>query len=476
MKALLTFCLALTLALPVFAQGDKDYAEAFHLIEVWLDAQADYENLPGLSAIVVEDQEVLWSGAVGYANPSAEVAASPSTIYSICSISKLFTAVAIMKLYDEGKLRLDDRIEELLPWYNLEQRYPGSGPITVRSLLTHSSGLPRESDYPYWSGPDFPFPDQAAVRAKLGEQETLYRASDLFQYSNLGLTLLGEIVEEVSGQKYEDYVRQHILAPLHLVDTRTTLPQPLYGTRLAIGHSAITRSGERHQVNLFQANGIAAAAGFSSTVEDLGKFASWQLRLLEGDAKEVLLPSTLDYMQRIHWTNPDGDLTWGLGFEVYKNSAGDMIASHGGSCPGYRSSLAVNPSKKRATAVMINASGTNPGKYARGMTQIMSKVETTADKPDTLADLSDYVGYYSAQPWWSERYISAWQDKLVTLSLPSDNPGESMTFYKHQEADTFRRLRDDGKLGEALVFERDADGKVIKVWSHSNYSRKVERP
>ena len=77
----------------------KEYADAFHMVEIWLDAQKDYEQLPGLSAVVVEDQEVLWSGAFGYANPGNLVKSGPSTLYSICSISKLFTSVAVMKLY-----------------------------------------------------------------------------------------------------------------------------------------------------------------------------------------------------------------------------------------------------------------------------------------------------------------------------------------------------------------------------------------
>ncbi|MEE3245296.1 MAG: serine hydrolase domain-containing protein, partial [Bacteroidota bacterium] len=104
-----------------FAQdAKKDYTEALQLVEVWLDAQKDFDQLPGLSAIVVEDQEVLWSGAVGLANIADNVSTQPSTLCSICSISKLFTSVAIMKLYDEGKLRLDDRISDLLPQYDLK--------------------------------------------------------------------------------------------------------------------------------------------------------------------------------------------------------------------------------------------------------------------------------------------------------------------------------------------------------------------
>ena len=106
----------------LYAQNSKkDYSDAFKLIEAWLDAQKDYEQLPGISASIVHDQEVLWSGAFGLANMEKKVNADPSTICSICSISKLFTSVAIMKLYDEGKLRLDDKISDLLPWYNLEQ-------------------------------------------------------------------------------------------------------------------------------------------------------------------------------------------------------------------------------------------------------------------------------------------------------------------------------------------------------------------
>jgi CubicO group peptidase (beta-lactamase class C family) len=287
----------------------KDYTEAFKLVEVWLEAQKDFDNLPGLTAIVIEDQKVLWSGAVGLANIEKNIKAEASTLCSICSISKLFTSIAIMKLYDEGKLRLDDRVSDILPAYNLQQKYPESGPITIRSLLTHSSGLPREADFPYWTGPDFPFPTKVQIDSKLSEQETLYPASTYFQYSNLGLTLLGEIVEEISGMSYDEYVKQNILEPLGLSDTRTDLPEQLYGTELAIGYSAMTRSRNREKVNFFQANGITPAAGFSSNVQDLGKFASWQLRLRDTTVTEILKPSTIKYMQNVHWTDPDWKTT-----------------------------------------------------------------------------------------------------------------------------------------------------------------------
>ena len=455
----------------------KDYSEAFQLVEVWLEAQKDFDQLPGLTAIVVEDQEVLWSGAFGMANKEKSLDSNKNTICSICSISKLFTSVAIMKLYDEGKIRLDDKVSDHLTNYDLKQKYPESGPITIRSLLTHSSGLPREAGYPYWTGPDFPFPTKEEIDSKLKDQETLYPASTYFQYSNLGLTLLGEIVAEISGMPYEDYVEQNILIPLGLSNTRSNMPENLYGEELAIGYGAINREGNRNKVKLFQANGIAPAAGFSSTVEDLGKFASWQFRLRDSSLVEILKPSTLKNMQRVHWTNPDWSTTWGLGFAIYKGSDGNTWVGHGGSCPGYRSTLQINLKTKRAFSVMINASGTNPNKYMKGINAIMNKMGTTKKDLDNEASekLKEYVGFYDSSPWWGETYISTFNGKLVSLGLPSEEPAESMTFYKHVDGDIFRRVRKDKTLGETLTFMRDQDGKIIKIERHGNFSSKIIR-
>ena len=92
------------------------------------------------------------------------------------------------------------------------------------------------------------------------------------------------------------------------------MPEELHGKELTLGYTSMTREGHRNQVPFFQANGIAAAAGFSSNVEDLGKFAAWQFRLLDTTTTEILRPSTLKYMQRVHWTDPDWEFNLGAGF------------------------------------------------------------------------------------------------------------------------------------------------------------------
>lgn len=475
MKKILLFCFLSLPYFQLFAQAkDSIDPEVYKIVDVWLDAQRDYDKLPGITVAVVNDQDILWKGAYGLANVEENIPAKPNTICSICSISKLFTSVAIMKLVEEGKLRLDDRIEDLLPWFDLKQKYDDSWPITVRSVLTHSSGLPREANFPYWTAPDFPFPTKKEIDVNLKNQETLYPSSEYFQYSNLGLTLLGEVVEEVSGMPYEKYVEENILKPLRLADTRTELPEDLYGKQLAIGYSPQYRDGSRKKINFFQAKGIKPAAGFSSTAEDLAKFASWQFRLLDTTRTEILKSSTLKYMQNVHWTDPDFETTWGLGFAVYKGPDGSKWVGHGGSCPGYRTSIQLNPKSKMAYVVMVNAGGENPNKYASGIRSILDQKKSKKDS-SSQANLDDYTGYYDLKPWYNEMYIGKWGNKLVSIDLPSSDPGKAMTYFKHIEGDTFRRIRDDKELGETIVFERDENGNVFRLKQHNNYVKKIKR-
>jgi len=118
------------------------------------------------------------------------------------------------------------------------------------------------------------------IQAKIATQSALYPAERYFQYSNLGLTLVGETVAAVSGESYAEYAKANVLAPLVLNDTRTFMPMALYGKRLAVGYGALKRDGTRDLVKPFNTRGVTPAAGYTSTVEDLGKFASWQFRLL----------------------------------------------------------------------------------------------------------------------------------------------------------------------------------------------------
>jgi len=243
--AVVVFCATLGAAQAAGLADDPRVADAVRLWSEWVEYQAGTERVPAVSWSIVHDQQLIASGAFGEADPAEGIAATTETLYSICSISKLFTSIGLMQQREAGNVRLDGAVSDYLDWFDIEDAHPDDETITVRRLLTHSSGLPRESDFPYWTDADYPFPTPEAIRERLGEQQTLYPASRYFQYSNLGLTLVGEIVEAVSGQSYHDYMRESLLDPLDMDDTYTDIPVDLRGQELAIGHTALKRDGTR---------------------------------------------------------------------------------------------------------------------------------------------------------------------------------------------------------------------------------------
>ena len=451
-------------------------AQSLELAKIWLDGQRAYEQIPGISVAIVHDQQVVWSGGFGYADVARRAPATPSTIYSICSISKLFTSVATLQLRDAGKLRLDDPVAKHLSWFAIKRAFPDAPEITIEGLLTHSSGLPRESDYPYWSGPDFAFPTHEQIVAKISNQETLYPAERYFQYSNLGLTLAGEVVAAASGQPYDTYIKSHILEPLRMQSTRTDMPETERNGRLATGYGSLTRDGSRRPAPFYLARGIAPAAGYSSTAEDLAKFASWQFRLLSGgDGNGVLKASTLRQMQRVHFIDPDWQTSYGLGFAVRRVDDKTFVG-HGGSCPGYRTELLMQPQEKIATIVMANAQGVNTGQLAQKLYEIVApalraaaKDSAPAKQPD--ATLARYAGRYESG-FSGESNIIPWEDGLAMLSLPTSEPMRGLTKLKKVGEHTFRRVRRDDELGEQIVFQMGPDGSPARmIWNSNNYQR-----
>ena len=450
----------------------SNFQEPLQVIADWLEAQRDYAHIPGISAGIVVGQDLIWSAGFGYADLKLETEATDATIYSICSISKLFTSIAIMQLKDQGKLGLDDKLSEYLPWFNIEQTYTKSGPITIRSLLTHSSGLPRESDYPYWTDPEFPFPTEANLRQKLAEQKTLYPAATEYQYSNLGMALLGKIVAEISGVSYEQYVSDNILKPLGMTDTRPNLPTTMQGGQLATGYSVGSRAGSREELALFEAKALTPAMGFSSTVKDMAKFGMWQLKALEEIEDPILNGNTLREMQRVHWMDAKGEVMWGLGFGIEKLE-GRLVVGHGGGCPGYLTQFMLVPEKKWVLMVMVNGLGVNVEQYLKGMYHILRAYEQEEDDEDSAQGaLKAYGGrYYSF--WDGESVIVPWKGKLASFSLRSASQGKPDMLMKQIEGDSFKRI-EDGALKEAIKFERNERGDVVRFWQHSQYINKME--
>ncbi|WP_308909059.1 serine hydrolase domain-containing protein [Pseudokordiimonas caeni] len=487
-RALTVFAFVQLAAIPAGAKDDKIFDEQADtaiaaLTSEWLSAQRDYEGWPSVTAAVIRKGEIVYEAGFGFANPATGVKATPDTIYSICSISKLFTAVAAMELAEAGKISVLDPVQKHLPWFTLKQGFADSGPITIEGLLSHSSGLPREVDTPYWTAPEFHFPSKEEVRSVTSGQTTLYPARTQYQYSNLGLTLVGEIVEAASGEDYDAFVRRTILDPLGMKDTTTAVPASLHGTRMAVGYGSVKRDRSRDAQPVFDAAAIGPAAGFASNVKDLAKFALWQQRLLAGGGKEIIESHTLREMMLPHWVDPDWTFARGLGFRIMRDGPRNLVG-HGGSCPGYRTTLLLDADNDLAATVMINAAGASPERVAARLMGFYREGSMKAEVTRVAKakgghgltvkpDLGDYIGIYNAQPWGDESYVGVWRGDLAIFNLSSSDPVGNRERLHFVAKDQFVRLRDDGTQAEPIVFERDTGGKVVGFIQHSNRSRRV---
>jgi len=448
------------------------------LLEVWLEAQRAYWGLPGVAVGIVQDQALIYAKGIGYANLETHAPVTPQTIYRIASHSKLFTAIAIMQLRDQGKLNLDDSVKQYLPWFDIPNGCPQATSITVRHLVTHTSGLPREAGSGYWT--DFEFPTTQQVIERLSSQRTIYPAATRFKYSNLAVTLAGEIVATVSQQSFAEYIQQHILAPLDMQSTSVVLPAD-NKERLATGYGRRLPDGTRTPLPFVDAKGMGAATGLSSTIRDMAKFVSWQFRLRESNGAEVLKASTLREMQRVHWLLPDWQSGQGLGFSIVHYAARDLIG-HIGLYPGYATATYISPQEKIGVIVLTNALDAQP--YPGQPWSITDRIfEWIA--PALTTAIKGEAGPTQPDPKWRQfegTYRSIWADmhvlvldgKLSIIDPTLPNPKLTMLTLEPVAENTFKLEGVGfGPLGELVTFELGGDGGARSIEVGENRALRV---
>jgi CubicO group peptidase (beta-lactamase class C family) len=431
--------------------------------EAWIEAHIVNDEVPSVAVAIVHDQTLVWSRAFGEADIDARTPATTDTLYRIGSITKLFTATALLQLRDAGTLRLDDPVKQHVPWFDIPSAFGhGSDEVTIRHLLTHTAGLPRESAFPYWH--DFAFPTTVELRDALARQSAILPLDQQWKYSNLAFALAGAVITGTSDVAYADYVRTRILEPLGM--TRTRVEAPAEGTvALASGYGRRLPGRRRKVRPICDMRALASAGNMTSTVHDLAKFAMLQFRLDGADGTAVVRGATLREMQRVHWLDPTWQAGWGLGFRVFRDGEQTCVG-HGGLVPGHAAHVRLIPEAKVGIIVLTNAEDTAPHEYTHRLMRLLLPAMAQAARSTAKATAVDsswtrYTGRYRGD--WGDVQILLTDQGLEVIAPLAEDPMYGRITLTPVTEHTFRMSGNDGydAPGELVTFELGGDGRVV---------------
>ena len=416
-----------------------DYSAVPPALEEDIRREMSDWNIGGIAVALVDDQRIVYAAGFGEARRDS--------LFRVGSISKLFNAIAVMQQVEAGKLALDAPLPaDVLPL----NPFPGAPAVTLRQILCHRSGLPRESAAGGYF--DDSQPSLAATLASLPSSVLVTRPGEKTRYSNVAPSLAGLLVERASGQTFEDYQRDHLLRPLGLTHSAWTLartPRKRIATshmRVADGHGG----WKRRRAPLFDL-GTLPASNLFSTAEDLARFAS----ALLADGGGLVKGETLHEMWRPQLTQDSEG--FGLGFIVGKFREHRTI-SHNGAVYGYSSLLVLLPEEKLAAVVLGNEDVVNGRIRHIGDTALSLLLAAKLDeKPPAPAispspkDLLRFAGDYESQSFWA--HLEARDGRLL-----GEISGQPTRFVPVGE----RSFTAHSRIDEAIpvAFERDDAGAI----------------
>lgn len=440
-------------------------------LDSWLTLRSKWDDAPGFAVAIMKDGELVFHHAYGKANLATGEPLTTEHQYRIASHSKSFTVTALLQLQEAGKLRIDDTAVTYLPWLG-EHRDARWREVTLRQLMSHSAGVIRDGlESTYWSLAR-PFPTADELRAAIRETDLVFDPNTEMKYSNYGYSLLGMIVETLSGQSYGEYVTDHITRPLGLTKTTADLTD---ATTLATGYTRLTLAGDRVEFPHVPTAAMAAATGFVSTAAEIAAFHD---ALRPGTGK-LLNDASKKEMRRVQWQakGEAGD-SYGLGLDVVRRRQRTLIG-HSGGFPGFVSRTWADASDGLVVSVIANAHGTRPTLWANA---IIDLIDEFGDEPptDELRKYEVRVGglhgvgqviahtgglrFIGANSWWP-------LDQMETLEVVDDmtlkivkasafaSPGELIHYHFNGDG-TVHHIIDSGSYRAVTV-----DGDVEPTWT-----------
>jgi len=316
-------------------------------------------HMPSISMGIVKNNSLIWSKSYGYSNILRREKATNTTIYLAGSISKTFTGLALLQLYEKGLFDLDDDVNDYLPFSLRNPKYPDIN-ITFRMLLAHQSSL---SDYniartflffSYLNHDkhylkEFLVPDGDYYNPKIWRDNPPGKSQ---YYSNYGFEILGYLIEILSNESYEDYCKENIFEPLDMKDTSFRVEE-LDDEKLVTPYIYFKRI-YIPLPNYEMSSANAAAGGLRTNVVDLSKYLIMHINRGEYNGVKILNEDSADLMHTVQY--PDNYGRFGLGWQVWKfnESEEDRFSGHTGEVPGGASFMIYNDNEKIGVIYFVN--------------------------------------------------------------------------------------------------------------------------
>jgi D-alanyl-D-alanine carboxypeptidase len=447
------------------AGGDAALAKALPGIRERIEEQFERSGLPGAAVGVVRDQALVWSEGFGLADVERGLPPDEHTIYRVGSITKTFTATAIVQLRDEGRLRLDDPLVLHIPEFAAAQN--PFGPIedvTLKRLLTHHSGLMGEPPLPHWE--TLLFPTIEEIIASLPRVRVSIEPDSAFKYSNLAYSLLGEVVARVAGVPYVEDVHARILGPLGMAESAFSLTEALR-PRMATGYSYSAFSDVSDPAPHPLISGMTSAGQLYSTVADLARWIALQFRTdAPGrDAGGVLAGRSLREMHRPVYLEANWTVGHCLGWRAMR-SGENVYLGHGGGIHGFITQILFNQERKLGAIALTN--GVGPA--AEIALEVMERVVAEdAKAPKRSARTAGaipaawraYLGYYVSPLGGPPIQVEYRNGELLLISPPAaSGPALPPTRLAPTEEPHIFTVLNNRYAGEPLTFRVAADGTV----------------
>ena len=440
----------------MIAKSEPGLQRLLELIEPWLDKYLHETDTPGLVIGITDRRRVLGILSFGLSEIQGRTPMRIDSIFQIGSITKSFTAIALLQLSEEGRFDPEAPITNYLPWLRINSHY---APITGRHLLSHTAGLPRDRD-------DIPSsPYQAGA---LEERNAGFAPGARFYYSNIGYQVLGRVLEQIERQPYGTIIQRRIFQPLGMGSSEAVITHKLR-ERLAVGYTRLYDDRPSHPSHpLVPATWIEYDAGdgaICSTASDLTSYVRMLLNKGQGRRGRILSEESFRLMTSHAIETEQKGLYYGYGLFSWEDD-GKVFFAHGGGMPGYVSRIVADMDAGIGVVVLANM-GVDPGDVIRQVGKFvldsagafLRKGELPRERLTVnllkVPNGTDYEGNYSSLTGKTIRVVAE-SDRLKLVykgeEIALEPRGRELFLANHSDFDLFaiRFLREGDVVVEVI--------------------------